>query len=79
MNNPEEEEGGGTSTCEHHYVFRGVVYEEGDRLRDHPSGRAVTYYNDYYCDRCLKHRYEYLSSGTSFKIEHDASPKPRAA
>ena len=64
-------------TCEHTFVFRGVVYET--LAATGSSTRCpVNYYNDYFCNRCLTHNYELLDGDytTWDGILHGATPRP---
>lgn len=48
------------TTCEHRFVYAGVKYEESKYPMPGSSARDRHYFDHYYCERCLEHRYEQL-------------------
>lgn len=42
--------------CEHKFVYLGLVYSVGQWSLPGTGAKAVTYYDKYYCEKCLEIR-----------------------
>lgn len=63
--------------CEHDYKYSGVVYEVAEWPLPGSGAHAVSYYDHYFCRKCLDHRWEQLptTSNTYEQIRFGARPK----
>lgn len=66
-------------TCEHHFEYRGVVYEKATSPLAGSGAYAVRYFDLYFCTKCLMHCEERLDAETNSyqPLLFDAKPKPR--
>jgi|GEM_PF-1890925 len=67
-------------TCEHRFEYRGVVYRVGHQLAG-SGARHVSYYDCYFCSRCLETRIDKLDceSDTYTDLKFGATPAPKKA
>ncbi len=64
--------------CDHKFSYGGVKYEDGKHSL--PGGRAKsrTYFDWFFCERCLKEKYNalgILNENTYCEVLFDATPK----
>lgn len=67
--------------CNHKFVYGGVKYEVHDWKVAGSGAHEVSYYDWFYCEKCLENRYEDLGiSATSYdKIMFNATPKKKVS
>lgn len=66
------------TACEHRFIYAGVKYTESKYTMPGSGAHERDYFDHYYCDRCLEHRYEQLpvTNNTYSPPLFSASPKP---
>lgn len=62
--------------CDHKFVYGGVKFKVGHDHLPGTSAKPVTYYDWFYCEKCLENQYIRLSrSGNTYEpVEFNATP-----
>lgn len=43
--------------CEHDFIFQGMTYKRGSYSLPGTSAKSVSYYETFYCKKCLKKKH----------------------
>lgn len=64
-------------SCNHHFEYRGMVYQVGGRLAG-SSAHTIRYFDAYYCSDCLAQQFRRteLEHDSYQAIRHGATPMP---
>jgi hypothetical protein len=65
-------------TCDHDYTYQGVVYVVGSYPLPGSGAKPVTYYESFFCRRCLDRRFVILPGehNNYQPVLYGATPKP---
>ncbi len=68
-------------SCEHKWVYKGVVFDNDDYPMPGTGAKRRHYYDEYFCEKCLQKKHTRLPTdcNTYNKVQFNAVPKSPSA